>query len=264
MHTITSADGTAIAYERGGNGPPLVLVHGTAGDHTSWDAIRPTLEAHATVYTLDRRGRGESGDADEYSLEREAEDVAAVVDSLDEPVTLLGHSFGALCALEAALRTDNLQSLVLYEPTVLRSADGLYSAAVADDIEALLADDRNEEALLVFLREVVDGLSEDGITSLQSSDVWPERVEAAQTVLREYRTLADYEFDTAQRRGVTVPTLLLVGGESPTADKETAAHLDETLPNSRIAVLEGQTHLAYYDAPDLFADEVLQFVRESR
>ncbi|SEK25515.1 alpha/beta fold hydrolase [Haloferax larsenii] len=264
MHTVTSADGTTIAYERGGDGPPLVLVHGTAGDHTSWDVIRPALEAHVTVYALDRRGRGESGDANEYSLEREAEDVAAVVDSLDEPATLLGHSFGGLCALEAAVRTDNLQSLVLYEPTVLRAVDGLYSAAVADDIEALLADDRNEEALLVFLREVVDGLSEDGITSLQSSAIWPERVEAAQTVLREYRTLADYEFDAAQGRGVSVPTLLLVGGESGTPDEETANRLAETLPNSRIAVLERQKHLAYYDAPDLFADEVLQFVRETR
>ena len=101
IETVTSADGTSIAYERGGRGPPLVLVHGTTADHTRWDPLRPDFEEHFTVYAIDRRGRGGSGDAAHYELEREFEDVATVVESIDEPVNLLGHSHGALCSLEA-------------------------------------------------------------------------------------------------------------------------------------------------------------------
>lgn len=95
--TVVSAGGTEIAYERTGSGPPLVLVHGTSADHVSWDGIRSVLEEDRTVYAIDRRGRGESGDGAEYDLEREFEDVTAVVESVGEPVALFGHSFGALC-----------------------------------------------------------------------------------------------------------------------------------------------------------------------
>jgi pimeloyl-ACP methyl ester carboxylesterase len=99
---VTSKDGTRIACFRSGEGPPLVLVHGTAADHGRWRPVLPAFEERFTVCAVDRRGRGGSGDSDDYAIEREFEDVAAVVDSLGEPVNLLGHSYGALCALEAS------------------------------------------------------------------------------------------------------------------------------------------------------------------
>jgi len=95
-----------------------VLVHGGTADHTRWLSILPALEERFTVYAVDRRGRGLSGDAPEYAIEREFEDVAAVVDAIDGPVDVLGHSYGALCALEAALLTDKIRRLALYEPPV--------------------------------------------------------------------------------------------------------------------------------------------------
>lgn len=100
MNRIISKDSTPIAYQQSGKGPPLVLVHGTTADHTRWAPVLQPLEEHFTLYALDRRGRGESGDADaeHYSIEREFDDVAAVVDSIGEPAYLLGHSYGALCA----------------------------------------------------------------------------------------------------------------------------------------------------------------------
>ena len=108
MEYVTSKDGTQIAYERRGEGPPLVLVHGAAADHTRWKSLLPALENFFTVYAVDRRGRGQSGDVGAYAIEREYEDVVAVVDSLPVPVNLLGHSFGAICSLEASLRTSNM------------------------------------------------------------------------------------------------------------------------------------------------------------
>jgi pimeloyl-ACP methyl ester carboxylesterase len=137
MPTIGSRDGTAIGYERSGHGPPLVLVHGTTADHTRWTPILPPLEQRFTVFALDRRGRGLSGDSGDYTIELEFDDVAAVVDSIGEPVVLLGHSYGALCSLEAALRTSNVQRLILYEPPIPAGVV-IYAPAVIDRLKVLL------------------------------------------------------------------------------------------------------------------------------
>ena len=114
--TVTSIDGTPIAYWRSGQGPPLVLVHGTTADHSRWAPVLPTFEEHFSVCAIERRGRGGSGDSEDYAIEREFEDVAAVVDSFGEPAFLVGHSYGAICALEASLLTPGVRKLVLYEP----------------------------------------------------------------------------------------------------------------------------------------------------
>src|SRR3712207_3567570 len=144
QESATSKDGTPIAYWRSGEGPPLVLVHGTAADHGRWAPILPAFEQRFTVCAVDRRGRGGSGDSDAYSLEREFEDVAAVVDSLGEPVNLLGHSYGALCALEATLLTRNVRKLVLYDPGIEVAGQEIYPPEVIDRLEALLeVDDRD-------------------------------------------------------------------------------------------------------------------------
>src|SRR5579871_4413329 len=99
METIRSKDGTMIAFQRSGTGPPLVLAHGTTADHTRWAPVLPAFEQYFTVYAPDRRGRGDSGDAEQYVIEWEFEDIVALVSSIDEPVFLLGHSYGALCSL---------------------------------------------------------------------------------------------------------------------------------------------------------------------
>ena len=124
MQTATSRDGTHIAFWRSGGGPPLFLVHGTTADHTTtWRFVLPELQQHFMVYAMDRRGRGDSGDCPGYDLQREAEDLAAVADSIGAPVSLLGHSHGALCAIEAALITTNVRRLILYEGVPLRGSD---------------------------------------------------------------------------------------------------------------------------------------------
>lgn len=262
IETVTSADGTSIAYERGGRGPPLVLVHGTTADHTRWDPLRPAFEEHFTVYAIDRRGRGESGDATEYALEREAEDIAAVVDSIGESVVLLGHSYGALCSLEAALRTDRLRKLILYEPPLAVSDHVTDTEDVLDEMTALMDDGENEQALVRFFRGVV-GSSSTELDAYRSSPDWPARVDAVHTVVREERAEKGYEFDAARFVGLTIPTLLLSGDESAPFLKDATDVLNDALPNSRIAIFAGHGHAAMNTAPELFIDEVLAFIQES-
>jgi pimeloyl-ACP methyl ester carboxylesterase len=113
---VESSDGATIACYVAGHGSPLVLVHGTSADHTRWAPVSAALEARTTTYAIDRRGRGASTDGREYTIESEFEDVAAVIDSIEGDVDVLGHSYGAICALEATLRTSGVRRLVLYEP----------------------------------------------------------------------------------------------------------------------------------------------------
>src|SRR4051794_19341835 len=113
---VLSSDRTPIAFEQVGIGSPLVLVHGTGADHTRWSAVLPRLSQHFTVFSLDRRGHGASGDAEDYTIQREYEDIAALAKAIGGPVDVLGHSFGAACVLGAAPSIPNLRRLILYEP----------------------------------------------------------------------------------------------------------------------------------------------------
>jgi pimeloyl-ACP methyl ester carboxylesterase len=151
MLTALSKDGTQIACWRSGTGPAMVLVHGSTSDHTNWDGVRSELEPSLTVYAMDRRGREASGDAQPYAAAREFEDVAAVVDEIGGPVHVAGHSWGAVCALEAARLTRNIARMVLYDPSVISTRSPDVPFPVPDELDALIAQDRRDEALALFL-----------------------------------------------------------------------------------------------------------------
>ncbi|WP_224336359.1 alpha/beta fold hydrolase [Haloprofundus halobius] len=280
METVTSADGTEIAFERTGGGPPLVLVHGGVCDHRFWELsdVRATFAGHFTVYAMDCRGVGESGDvterssagqpeayasgdADEYDLKREFEDVAAVVESIDDPVTLLGHSSGALLSLEAALRTDNLHKLVLYEPPITFDDHKLYSDAVLAKMNRLLDDGENEKVLVLFLQEIAQSTQEE-IETQRSAPDWQDLVDAAHVWPRSLSAIGGYEFDAARFADMTTPTLLLSGSESPPLLKDATAPVNDALPNSRIVTLDGHAHEAMLTGPDRFIEEAIAFIRE--
>jgi pimeloyl-ACP methyl ester carboxylesterase len=212
---------------------------------------------------MERRGRGESGDADEYELEREFADVAAVVNSLDESVTLLGHSFGALCSLEAALRTDNLRQLLLYEPPLAVGDHESYSEELHAEMEALLADGEKEQVLVLFLREVAM-VPPAEIDTLRSTPNWQNSLESAHTIVREYAAQSNYEFDAARFEGMITPTVLLSGSESPDFLKDATDALNDALQNSRIVILEGIGHDASMTAPERYANELITIIREDR
>jgi pimeloyl-ACP methyl ester carboxylesterase len=257
MHEeVVSADGTAIAVWRSGKGPPLVLVHGAIADHSRWLPVLPALEEKCTVLALDRRGRGGSGDADEYAIEREYEDVVAVVEWAGDDVALLGHSHGGVCVLEAATLTDSVGKLILYEPPLgfLQT-----SPEVVSRLEELLAAGERDALVALFLEEVA-GLPPDQVELMRSLPAWEARIAAAGTIPREERVTREYVFDPERFGALRVPTLFLLGGDSPEPFRAAAEAANGALPDCRLAVLPGQRHAAMDTAPDLFTTEVLGFL----
>ena len=231
-----------------------MLVHGTSADHNRWAQVVPELEQRFTVFAVDRRGRGGSGDAADYALEREFEDVTAVVDSVGEPVTLVGHSYGGICSLEAVLRTNAVRRLVLYEPPIPTDVE-IYVPGLPERMDAWLAAGENEKVLSTFMTEVVR-MPPDHFEHFRSLPGWDDRVAAAHTIVREIHAHAAYRFEPARWRDLETPTLLLLGSESPRLFAAAIELLHETLPSSTLHVLPGQHHVAMETAPALFAAQI--------
>ena len=255
---VTSSDGTRIAYERSGSGPLLVLLHGTSVERFSFRFLEPLLRDRFTLCAVDRRGRGESGDStDGYAIEHEFADVAAVVASFAEPADLFGHSFGATVALGAARVATNLRRLILYEP-----APGLrqIESELLTRLDELLAADHREELLSTFLIDA--GLDSDALAQLRASPIWAQRVAAAHTIPRELRAEEAYRPTVEAFSSLAIPTLLLVGSESPAWAKTGTAVAHSVLRDSQVAELDGEGHLAILTAPELVAAEVNRFLGE--
>ena len=263
MEHVTAKDGIPIAYERSGEGLPLVLIHGAAADHTRWTPILPELEKHFTVYAVDRRGRGQSGDVEPYTIEREYEDVVAVVDSIPAPVNLLGHSYGAICSLEASLKTSNLRQLILYEPPIHADVKENYPSDAVDRMNSYLHIGERDKALIIFLQEIV-GIPQIEINMLRSLPSWSSRVAAAHTLPREEASVGSYILKPQRFSHMETPTLLLLGGDSPSFFTATIEALKKSILNSRIAIMPGQRHAAMDTAPEVFLSKVIGFLTEKK
>jgi pimeloyl-ACP methyl ester carboxylesterase len=211
------------------------------------------------VYAVDRRGRGASGDAGAYTIEREFEYTAAIVDSLVEPTALFGHSYGATIALGAALLAHSVRELILYEP-----APGFASVPNDDieQIERLVAAGEREQALVHALRSF--GLAPEELEQSRAAPTWSARVAAAHTVAREIRAEEAYAVDPESLGSLAAPTLLLLGEHSPKWTREGTERVTSALPNAKVAVLPGQGHAAIMTAPELVADEVTRFLTDTR
>jgi pimeloyl-ACP methyl ester carboxylesterase len=262
MSTVSSSDGTSIAYECIGTGSPLILVHGTGSDHSRWAPILPALSQYFTLYVLDRRGRGNSGDSANYAIEREFEDIAAIANSIESPVDILAHSFGAACALGAADQIKCLRRLVLYEPPLLNSGQLPGRAELLKRMQdALDAGDR-ETVALILLRDFVR-IALPPVEILRTLPTWAGQLAAAHTIVRELSQSDGYVKDLAALKDLIIPTLFLLGGASPEPMKMTTQALHSAMPDSRVIILPGQGHSAINTAPDLFFSEVINFLTAS-
>ncbi len=253
---VRSRDGTRIAVECAGVGPSLLIVHGGTGDRTRWTPLLPLFASHFTVCAMDRRGHGQSEAGSNYSLTREFEDVAAVVNSRPGPVFVLGHSIGGLCALEAAFLTNRISRLVLYEPPL----QDLDHTAVADRMTELIRSGDREEALVIFLREIVM-LSPSEIGAMRRQASWRDRVSGIDVQIREIRATNAYRFEAERIRTLQAPTLLVTGSKTASPQlKQAINSLMDTLPRRTLVVFEGQEHNAMDQIPQQFAETVTKFL----
>jgi pimeloyl-ACP methyl ester carboxylesterase len=255
---VVSKDGTRIGFERSGQGEPLVLVHGSSSDRTRWRRVLPLLEPHFTVYLVDRRGRGGSGDAPGYALEREAEDLCAVVESIGGPVTLLGHSYGGVCALEAAREIRALSRLILYEPPIPLGVE-IYEPGVVERLQAL-HDAGDREGLVVAFSTGVVRVPPAQLELMRSLPSWEGRLAAAHTLVREVRADRDYRFEPERWSALATPTLILLGGDSPPFFGAAAHALKAALPHAELRILAGQQHAAMDTSPERFAEAIREFI----
>jgi pimeloyl-ACP methyl ester carboxylesterase len=247
MSTITSADGTAIAHQVVGAGPPLVVVDGAMCYRDSGPSrpLAAELARDFTVFTYDRRGRGGTPDA-EFSTAREIEDLAALVKEAGGAAYVFGASSGAVLALEAANAGVGATKLALYEPPLI--VDGTHAPAPESalaEMRRLVAANRRGDAVTAFMRSVdVPGFA---IAMMRVLPVWKKLKAVAHTLPNDLELLEGLRqgrpLPTGRWTSVTVPTLVADGGKSPEYMRNSAAALAAVLPGARHLSVPGQTHL---------------------
>lgn len=248
MDTVTSADGTTIAYEHRGGGPPLIVVGGAMSDRTAAAPLAELLARTFTVVAYDRRGRGDSGDTPPYAPAREVEDLAALIEVVDGAASVHGHSSGAVLSLDAAAHGLAISRLSLYEPPFMvdDSRPPVPEDFVAT-LEQLTASGRRGDAVAYFMTTGV-GLPPQVVAQGRSEPMWPALERLAHTLPYDVRILGDtlrgQPLPRERWSTVTIPVLVLDGGASPEWQRTATRSLAQVLPNAEHRTLEGQTHRA--------------------
>lgn len=251
MHNVISADGTSIAYDRVGEGPALIYIlgatatRGLAAEQGDGDGSTPF-----TTYIYDRRGRGDSGDSDTTAtnaIEREIEDLEAVIDAAGGAAFVFGHSSGAVLALRAAGQLgDKIKKLALYEPPfILDDSRPPIPADYVTHLRELSAAGRNEDALIYFMTVAV-GIPAEYIDGMKQAPFWASSVKVAHTISYDGEIMGDTMYGNPASlqpfASITTPTLVMVGGNSPAYQQNAVATLAQILPNAEYQSMAGQDH----------------------
>ncbi len=255
---VYSADGTRIGYNQLGHGPAVVFVHGSVSTHTDWMPVARLLSHRFTCLVMDRRGRGHSGAGHApYSLDRECEDIAAVLGAASPDASLVAHSYGAICSLEYALRVP-VHRLAIYEPplNVGGPIAGEYLAPYAEAIARGDLDAALDLGLAHFPR-----MAEADIRQLRESRAWPRLHSLAPTWTRELEIMDALDLNLERYRAIACPILLMAGSESPEHPmKDAARALAAALPGIQFEVLPGQEHTSIRTAPAVVAPIIERFL----
>jgi pimeloyl-ACP methyl ester carboxylesterase len=248
IDTVTSSDGTTIAFDRLGDGPPVIVVGGQLCDRALTRPTAEELAKHFTVINYDRRGRGDSSDAVPYALEREIEDIDALIVEAEGTASVYGHSSGAALALHAAAAGLPITKLVLHEPPYNPDGDEDRQGVTqkeAEHSETLLAEDRHGDAVEYFLRSI--GMPQEMVDEMRHTPRWAELEAMAPTMAYDSAVMDDISrggtIPTDLLEAVTVSTLVLVGGASPEWMIDVGKQVAKGMPNGRYRVLEGQEHV---------------------
>ncbi len=250
MQKVNSKDGTTIAYNQAGSGPAVILVDGALCYRAfgPMGALAPLLAPHFTVINYDRRGRGDSSDTLPYAIERELEDLEALINVAGGSACVYGVSSGAALALEAAASGLPIRKLALYEPPY--TSDPAAQQAFEDyitQLRALLADEQYGNAVAHFMGYV--GMPAEQIEGMRQTPIWPQAEAIAPTLAYDGAVLGEgAAVPTARAAEVPVPTLAMAGGASFPFMHQTAQALQQAIPQAQYRVLEGQTHDAAAEA----------------
>jgi pimeloyl-ACP methyl ester carboxylesterase len=233
---VQSADGTAIAFDRSGAGPALVLVVGAFSDRSSTKTLARGLGSTFTVFEYDRRGRGDSGEAGPYSIQREVDDLAAVLDAAGGSAYAFGHSSGGALLLEAAASGIPVRALAVHEPPYTEGPSREFAARLAD----LAANGRESDATEAFL--ALMGTPSGVLEQMKAGPYWKHMESFAHTLAYEVGLCNDGSIPVDRLARISVPTLSLAGGASPEWAREGAQAIAAAVPTGHARVLDGQGH----------------------
>ncbi len=229
------------------------MVHGSLGVAEAWLAVANLLAGSFTCYLMDRRGRSRSGDTADYAIEREYEDVAAVLRFAGDKPHLIGHSYGAVCALGAALETP-VDKLILYEPP----AGVVFGPEVEAYRQAIAAGDP-EKALEIGITRIV-GVPQSQFEAMRANPMFPMFKALAPGWVREIQQIERLGTSLDRYRAIESPVLMLLGTGTSDSLKDSTAKLTRTLPNARVSELAGEGHGALRTAPELVAERIREFL----
>ncbi|MED4586703.1 alpha/beta hydrolase [Brevibacillus choshinensis] len=261
MKKVISKDGTAIAFDKSGNGPAIILV--CAAFQTRSDPMMPQLASllspHFTVFNYDRRGRGDSGDMAPYAVEREVEDIEALINEAGGSAFVFGMSSGGVLALDAA-RKLAVAKLALYEPPfVVDNTRPPLPKDYLKQLKELTASGRRGDAVEYFLTKAA-GVPSDFVAPMRSAPFWTAMEAVAHTLVYDGTIMGDTmsgnPLPAEKWSTVTIPTLVVGGETSPEYQRNAVNALADGLPNAKRRILEGQDHNV---APNLLAPVLIDF-----
>ncbi|NOK16821.1 alpha/beta fold hydrolase [Corallococcus carmarthensis] len=258
QHRITSADGTSLSYFRHGQGPALVWIYGTLSTWGDWRDVASRLSPHFTNFVLERRGRGASADGAAYALEREVEDVLALMQEAGPGASLFGHSLGGILAVEAATRRPPAR-LVLYEPPFPISQP--IAREAVERVRTTWKREGPDAALVAAQHHIFRMLTPEQLEAFRQTPQWAKQLGMMESFVREISAVADLPMGVERFRAVDTSTLVILGDQSPQVLlAEPAQALAKALPHVSLRVLPGQGHVAHVSAPALLAREVEVFL----
>jgi pimeloyl-ACP methyl ester carboxylesterase len=242
MRTVVSADGTPIAFDQIGSGPPLIMVVGAFNTRSTTAPLAAALQDQFTILNYDRRGRGDSGDTQPYSVDCEIEDLGALIAEAGGASAVFGYSSGANLALEAAAHGLQITRLALYDaPFVVDDSHPPLPADLAAQLAKLIAADRPGDAVELYQTKAV-GMPEDVVAQLRHAPFRPALEAIAHTLVYDATIIGDLTLPTERIASVTAPTLVIDGEKSPPIMHSAARVLADTLPNGRRHTLAGEGH----------------------
>ena len=257
--TLTSKDGTTIAYERSGSGPALILIDGALCSRAFGPSAKlaSMLAQHFTVYRYDRRGRGESGNTLPYSIAREVEDIAALIEAGGGSASLLGLSSGAALALEAASSGLSVANLIAYEPPYVDEAGGGKGDAHERELARLVASGNRGGAVTYFMRDMVDAPRPVVVMLRVMPWIWNKLKAVAHTLPHDAAVMNGFRVPRARLASIRTPVLVMHGSKTDARLKHAAQAVASAVPAARHRELAGQTHNV---RPDVLTPAAVQFL----